>query len=209
MLGIIRVLTTDNEKILWEHSKQMEDRFKIDSISKCIQDQPNGIYDKESEAIAVPKIVDLAKEFEKNKDIRAVTISCASDPAIEQVRKAIKLPVFGAGESGAYAASMVGNRVGVIGIKEAPPLPVKKALGDKFFSYSYSPNRRKTTDLLKDGAKEELRSVVEELVDQGADVILFACTGFSTIGLKDYLVQYIEVPIIDLVDAQAIAYRLI
>lgn len=209
MLGIIRVLTTSDKDILFEHSRQMKERFNIQAKSACIPDQPNGVYDMESEKIAVTKIVHLAKEMAEDEDIHAVTISCASDPAIEQVRKEINLPVFGAGECGAYAASIVGNRVGVIGIKEAPPLPVKRALGDKFFSYSYSRNRRKTTDLLMDGAKEDLRSVVEELVDQGADVILFACTGFSTIGLKDYLVQSIQVPIIDLVDAQAIAYRLI
>src|SRR5699024_3399834 len=103
----------------------------------------------------------------------------------------------------------VGKHVGVIGITEEAPTRMKEELEQRFHSYSLAPNLRQTTDLFSEHAKEELLKVVESSIQCGADVILFACTGFSTIGLKDYLVQHIDVPVIDLVEAQGIAYQLI
>lgn len=44
-------------------------------------------------------------------------------------------------------------------------------------------------------------------MEQGAEVILFACTGFSTIHLKESLQEEIHIPIIDLVEAQGRAYQ--
>ncbi|MDS9472204.1 aspartate/glutamate racemase family protein [Sporosarcina pasteurii] len=209
MLGIIRVLTTDNHEVLQEHGNRMKSIFQVDSLTKCIQDQPHGIYNKETEEIAIPKIVALAKQMAEEDGVDAITISCAADPALEESRVAVSLPVLGAGVCGAHAASMVGQRVGIIGITEEPPIRMKEELSEKFHSFSYSPKIRKTTDLFSTDAKEELLNVVNNVIQSGADVILFACTGFSTIRLKDYLVQHIDVPVIDLVEAQAIAYQLI
>lgn len=209
MLGIIRVLTTDNQDVLQEHGKRMTDTFHVESVTRCIPDQPNGIYNDETEAMAIPKIVALAKQMAEVDGVNAITISCAADPALDESRAVLPIPILGAGVCGAFAASMVGQRVGIVGITEIPPSRMKDELGERFHSASYSPKLRKTTDLFKDGAKEELLSVVNRVIQSGADVILFACTGFSTIRLKDYLVQHVDVPVIDLVEAQAIAYQLI
>lgn len=76
MLGIIRVLTTDQDNILQEHSKKMEESYQIKSITRCIPSQPNGIYDDESEKEAIPKIVKLVEEMEKDESLEAITISC-------------------------------------------------------------------------------------------------------------------------------------
>ena len=209
MLGIIRVLTTDNQEVLREHGKRMKDTFQVDSLTKCIQGQPSGIYNSETEEIAIPKIVALAKQMAEEDCVDAITISCAADPALEDSRLAVSPPILGAGVCGAHAASMVGQEVAVIGITENPPIRMKEELGEKFHSYSYSPKLRKTTDLFSVGVQEELLDVVNKVIHSGADVILFACTGFSTIRLKEYLVQHVTVPVIDLVEAQAIAYQLI
>ena len=159
--------------------------------------------------MAIPKIVETAKEMVRQHPLRAMTISCAADPALEETRKAIDIPVLSAGVCGANAASMVGSKVGVVGIRDIAPPNVVKELGDKFHSHSFAPNIRKTTDLFSDRAKEDLYHVTKDVIQSGADVILFACTGFSTIYLKEYLSQRISVPIIDLVEAQAIGYQLI
>lgn len=209
MLGIIRVLTTEDEDVLQEHGRRLQRVYNIDSISRCIPSQPNGIYDDESEEIAIPKIVELAKQMEKEGNVAAITISCAADPAIDETRENVSIPVLGAGISGAHAACMVGSKVGVVGISDTAPPRMIAELGDKFHSYSYSPAHRKTTDLFKEDAKSELLKVINDVVSSGADVILFACTGFSTIRLKDYLKGKIDVPVIDLVEAQGIAYQLI
>lgn len=209
MLGIIRVLTTEDNEVLQEHGQKMEKYYDLKTVTHCIPDQPNGIYDKETEKIAIPKIVELAQHMQEQYELDAITISCAADPAIDETREVSRIPILGAGVSGAHAASMVGSKIGIIGITEEPPSRIKEELGKRYFSYSYSPKLRKTTDLFSEGAKEELLRVVNETTESGADVILFACTGFSTIRLKDYLVEHTSVPIVDLVEAQAIAYQLI
>lgn len=209
MLGIIRVLTTDNEEILQEHGKKIEEISGVSTVTRCISNQPNGIFDEASEQQANPKIVELAKQMCQEYELNAITISCAADPALDATRAQVKIPVLGAGTSGAHAAAMVGRKVGVIGITEEAPARITAELGQHFFDYRFSPELRKTTDLFEDHAENELVRVAKGLIADGADVILFACTGFSTIRLKDHLVQHIDIPVIDLVEAQAIAYQLI
>ncbi|MGH2317060.1 aspartate/glutamate racemase family protein [Planococcus sp. SE5232] len=207
MLGIIRVLTTENQEILQEHGNKMEEQFGIQTITRCIENQPNGIFNDESEKLAIPKIVKLAEEMNEQYSLNAITISCAADPGLKETRKHLRLPILGAGASGAEAAVSSGNKVAVIGITENPPEAIIEKLGGHYFSYSFSPGLRKTTDLFEAAAKELLLYEAEKAIEKGADVILFACTGFSTIRLKTYLVDHIEVPIIDLVEAQATAYQ--
>ncbi|WP_077302183.1 aspartate/glutamate racemase family protein [Virgibacillus pantothenticus] len=208
MLGIIRVLTTKDNQVLQEHGSRLTELYGIRSTSICIGSQPNGIYDDESEKVAIPKIVALAQEMAEDEEIKAITISCAADPGLEEARQVVDIPVFGAGVCGAYAASMVGSKVAVVGITEQPPPAMKKQLGETFYNYAFSPRLRKTTDLFQQYAKPELLRVINKAIEAGADVILFACTGFSTIRLKAYLQKHLEVPVIDLVEAQGIAYQL-
>ena len=126
MLGIIRVLTTDNQEVLHEHGKRMKDLFLVESVTKCITDQPNGIYNDETEAMSIPKIVALAKQMAEEDGVDVITISCAADPALNETREVLSFPVLGAGVCGAHAASMVGQRVGIVGITEIPPTRIKK-----------------------------------------------------------------------------------
>lgn len=209
MLGIIRVLTTDDDRVLLEHGKRMWETHQIETVTKCIEDQPNGIYDHESEMMAIPKIIALAEALMQRDEIDAITISCAADPGLEELRSLTDFPILGAGACGAKAACLVGQRVAVIGITDQIPLSIKKGLEDQFHSYRYDPTLRKTTDLLSPDAKEKLLAIAQDAIADGADVILFACTGFSTIKLKDYLVTQITIPVIDLVEAQATVYELI
>lgn len=209
MLGIIRVLTTDDDNVLLEHGKRMWETHQVMTITKCIKEQPNGIYDNESETIAIPKIITLVNEFMQREEIDAITISCAADPGLDELRSLTDFPILGAGACGARAASRVGKHVAVIGITDQIPLAIEKGLEDRFHSYLYDPTLRKTTDLLSSNAKEKLLAIAQEAIAAGADVILFACTGFSTIRLKDYLVTHINIPVIDLVEAQATVYELV
>lgn len=209
MLGIIRVLTTDDDNVLLEHGKRMWETHQVETITKCIKDQPNGIYDNESEMIAIPKIIALANEFMQRDEIDAITISCAADPGLDELRRLTDFPILGAGACGARAACLVGQRIAVIGITDHIPLTIEKGLENQFHSYRYDPTLRKTTDLLSPDAKERLLVIAQEAIAEGADVVLFACTGFSTIRLKDYLVTHIDIPVIDLVEAQATVYELI
>lgn len=208
MLGIIRVLTTEDESILQEHSRIMKQDFNIDTISRCIPDQWNGIYSDETERMAVPKIEALVKSIVENDGVTAITISCAADPAVDSSRKLVDVPVYGAGEVGAHAALMVSRKVGVLGITPNVPYNIASILGEHLLAYTWPEGVKTTVDLLEESAKKHAIEACQNLVKQGATSILFACTGFSTMGLKSELVKHINVPVIDLVQAQAIAYSL-
>lgn len=207
MLGIIRVLTTDDEKILLEHGRRMWETDQIQTITRCIQDQPNGIYDRQTEAEAVPKIISLVQELISEPGVDAITISCAADPALPELKELVDFHIMGAGACGAKVAMHAGQNVAVIGITDTVPENIQAELDDHYYSYSHSQNLQKTTDLFTEQAKGELLALANEAVESGADVLLFACTGFSTIGLKAFLAKEIHIPIVDLVEAQAIVYK--
>ena len=208
MLGIIRVLTTQDESVLLEHGRLMNHEGAVETRTQCIPDQPFGIHDDLTAARAVPKIVALAKRFEADKRIDAIAISCAADPALGECRTAVSLPVIGAGVSGAYAARMVSDSVAVLGITEDVPDRMRAALGPALHSVRHHPDLRKTTDLAGPDARQALLTCAQKAQSDGATAILFACTGFSTIRLKPHFDAHLAIPSIDLVQAQAIAYKL-
>ena len=61
-VGLIRVLTTEDQDILLAHEKLLNQYFPMLTVeTKCIPDQYEGIHSPELGALAVPKIVETAK----------------------------------------------------------------------------------------------------------------------------------------------------
>ncbi|QCJ40610.1 hydantoin racemase [Bacillus sp. S3] len=200
MIGVIRVFTTEDEKILNHHGEIISERYGVSTVSKCITDQPYGVFNDETEKTAVPKIIQLGKKMEQ-EGCKVLVISCAADPAIEELRKEVTIPVIGAGSAAALSALAIGQSVGVLGITDEVPLAIKKLLGELLISYQKVQGIGNTTDLLTPSGRQQGVAAAKDFVDRGAKVILFACTGFSTIGLSNLIRQDLPVPIIDAVDA--------
>lgn len=133
---------------------------------------------------------------------RILVISCAADPGIEELRKAVSIPVIGAGSAAALTAFSLGKPVGILGITQDVPEVMKKILGELLVGFKVPEGVENTTDLLKEEGKEKGLKAAKDLLDQGAKVIVFACTGFSTIGLADQLRNELKVPVIDAVEAE-------
>jgi allantoin racemase len=201
MIGIIRVFTTDQEEVLQQHGKVIAQSFDVPTVSKCIPDQPLGIFNDETEAIAVPKIIELGKKMEKD-GCSVLVISCAADPAISELRKEVSIPVIGAGSAAALTALAIGEPVGVLGITETPPAVIEQLLGNFLVGYIKPEGVSNTTDLMTPAGRHNAIDAAKKLLDRGAKVLVFACTGFSTIGLADLLREEINVPIIDAVEAE-------
>lgn len=208
-LGVIRVVSLEAAEDISEHGQLMEKFSGILTVSMSIADQPDGVHDTNSEHEAVPKIISLAERLSSRADVDAVTVSCAADPAVDQLRQQLDTTVFGAGHSGASIARAAGSRIGVIGITEAVPAAIATALGDSLLGYRHSDRAQQTTSLGNVGVLEALTKQANDLTDEGADVLLFACTGFSGIGLKEHLRTHVSIPIIDLIEAQATSYALL
>lgn len=196
-VGLIRVLTLEDEELLNFHGKIIEKAFpEIKVISKCIEDQPKGIYDSRSEEIAKPKIIRLIKEFEE-AGVDAVIVSCAADPAVEEARKHVRLPVIGAGSSSALLALAIGDRIGVIKIGEETPQPIKKILGRHLVAEEKPENVNTSLDLREPSGVQSSLDALKRLVNNNVDVVVLACTGFSSIDFKSIARKSVNIPIID------------
>lgn len=199
MLGIIRVLTHDDAHFVEEHGRLIQQEYGIASVSRCIADQRSGIFDAQSEALAVPKIVALGQALQA-QGCRALFLSCAADPGLAQLRAAVTIPVVSAGSAAASIAAMLKRPVAVMGIGEAAPAPFRALLGENV-RYARPEGVTKTTDLLTPEGRASALDCADKLYQEGAEVIAFSCTGFSTIALADAIRTKLDKTAIDAVSA--------
>lgn len=196
-IGIIRVLTTNDENILYAHERIIK-RFlpSTEFVTRAILDQSHGIYDLVTEQIAVPKIVSLAGKMEKD-GCNGLIISCCADPALELVKKAVAIPVIGAGQAACLMAQAVSSKIGVISLIKDIPENLKNQLGKNLIAYSKIEGVNNTLDLLTPEGKEKVILTVRQLLKKKAGCILLGCTGLATIGIAEIIEKELAVPVID------------
>jgi len=169
------------------------------STTRCIEDQPNGIYDEESEAQAIPEIVRLGRELE-HTGCQALFLSCAADPGLAALRAAVAIPVVSAGSAAARMAACLQLPTAVMGIGEHAPAPFRRLLGADI-PYARPVGVTQTTDLLTPAGRQAALACARQLHEAGARVIVFACTGLTTIGLAPRIRADIGSAAIDAVSA--------
>jgi allantoin racemase len=200
-IGVIRVLTTTDEQILYSHQNIIQKHFpEFDIETKCIPDQYEGIHDEQTYNIGFPKVINLAKEWEEHLD--GLIISCAGDPAVANLREMLSIPVVGAGIAAACLSLNYGSKIGVIGIEQYPPIAYDEILGDRLIAYELPEGVSNTNDLQTKEGKQAILKSAKNLKQIGCDVIVFACTGLSTAGASD-IIKEIGIPVIDAVIAEA------
>jgi len=204
-IGIIRVLTTADDQLLNAHGRLIERCFpQFETISRCIPNQPEGIHDERTREIAVPKVVRLGNEM-ASESVKAMIISCADDPGLEELRGIVRIPVIGAGSAAAALALSLGKRIGVLTITETTPEVVRETLGNSLLTEVKPEGVSTTLDLLENENRFRLVSSASELKRRGADVILLCCTGYATIGMAQELKAKLGIPVVDPVLAAAAA----
>lgn len=199
MLGIIRVLTHDDPHFVGEHGRLIEKHYGIVSVSRCIDQQRTGIFDAQSEARAIPKIVALGKALE-NEGCNALFLSCAADPGLLLLRQAVSVPVIAAGSAAASVAALLQRPTAVMGIGTEAPQPFRTLLGENV-RYVRPEGITNTTDLLTPKGRAAALACAETLYTEGIEVIAFSCTGFSTIALATAIQQQLGKIAIDAVSA--------
>lgn len=196
MLGIIRVITLQEESAIHLHGELIEHRYGLPVISRCIPDQPQGVYNAETEAESVPKIISLARELEQ-QGCTAIGISCAADPALLEARMAVNVPVLGAGSCAAHMSLAYSDKIGVLTIlTEVPPL-IRSILGDAYLGMDRPDGVTTTLDLGTPAGRAGALAGAARLVERGAEAIVLACTGFATIGLAAELEQQLGIRAFD------------
>jgi len=201
-VGVIRVITLEDRGLIERHGRIMEKAYPdIETLSVCIEDQPKGIFDESSEKMAAPKIVEAGRRL-LEEGVDAIFVSCAADPAVEDLRRiAAGKPVFGAGKPLAALALAISSKVGVLGIGEEPPRPLAATLGDALISYRRPSGVSATTDIAESSGA--IIEAARRLRGDGAEVIALGCTGFSTFGTAARLQRLLGIPVLDPVLAAA------
>ena len=89
------------------------------------------------------------------------------------------------------------GRVGVLGLKASVAGPISETLGERMVLID-GPETVETTEgfLLPTGIFNSL-AAAQMLVDTGADVIVEASTGLTSIGMADVLRHRLGIPVID------------
>ena len=203
-VGVIRVLTSDDPEFVGMHGRVIEEHYPgIRCVSKCIPDQPEGIHSHELEQIAVPKIVETAKSFE---DVDMIIVSCADDPGVPEVRKALPgMPVTGGGETTAALSLRYGDKVAVLGIVDyAPKAYLRMIAPDRLVAMGRPEGVNSTLDLMTPEGRESCFRKGRELKEMGAEVIALGCTGLTTIGIARDLEKELGIPVIDPVLAEGL-----
>ena len=158
-IGLIRVLTTEDEELLNRHGKTIMEKYPMLEVeSRCIPDQYEGIHSHELERLAVPKIVALAKEF-RDKDM--ILVSCADDPGVAEVREALPgMLVTGGGETTVALATRYGEKIGLLGIVEYAPKAYVRMIPDKLVGNIKPDGVNSTLDLMTpEGRKNCLKGI--------------------------------------------------
>jgi len=201
-IGLLRVLTLkDDEPDHLNHENVIENNFPdLKVISRCIEDQYEGIYNEETEKKAIPKILELGKRMEK-EGISALIVDCAADPGVSELRKIVKIPVIGAGSSAASLALSFGSRIGTLGIRGDAPEIMKKVLGNHLVCEVKPRGVKTALDLMTEEGKKNSIIAVESLRDKNVDAVALACTGFAALGITGELEKTAGVPVIDALKA--------
>ncbi|MEW6080654.1 MAG: aspartate/glutamate racemase family protein [Bacillota bacterium] len=204
-VGLIRVLTVDDEEALNLHGAIIQEYLpQLRVISRCIPDQPCGIYDACTEREAIPKILQAGKDL-RDEGVMALIVSCAADPGVQALRRQVSIPVIGAGSAGASVALALGGPVGVLGITGEAPEAMARVLGQNLAGVARPEKVKTTLDLQAGGALEEVERAARGLVEGGARSIALACTGMTTCGAASHLAKRIDAPVVDPVLAAALA----
>ena len=208
-IGLIRVVTMKSEEEIGRHGRLLMDTYPdLEVLSRCIPDQAKGIYDDESENIAIPKIVDLGERLCREERLDALLVSCAADPGVSELRKRVQVPVIGAGTSAASLARAFSDKVATMGITEGTPAEMKRVLGDSLVGEIRPEGVKNTLDLLTEAGRKNAFDALERLLAKsGAKVVALACTGFATIGLAPELERKFGVPVLDPVLAAGVYLR--
>lgn len=147
--------------------------------NRCIPDQSEDIHSSEMEALAVLKIVSLARSAFADKDM--ILVSCAEDLGVLEIRAALPgVPAVGAGEAAVGMAVARGAHVGVPGIIDE----TSRAYRRVSWWPTYAPKACTARLTCKPRRTAKVACVRGlQVKEMGADVIALGCTGLATIDI--------------------------
>lgn len=205
-IAVLRVLTLDDPEQVALHGRVIEQHFPgVETTSDCIPGHPEGLPNPAAEAEALPAIRSLGEDLAADADVLA--ISCALDPAVDDLRSTLDIPVIGAGAAVAASALTRGRRVGVLALEDGCPPAVEAVLGEHLHATELVEGAETTNFLTTAAGQEAITNAVERLKAAGCDVVAPACTGVTTAGILPAVRAEVGIDVVDPVVAMgAMAY---
>ena len=139
-------------------------------------------------------------------------IACGNDPALDEGRDLLSIPVVGLTESGMLVASQLGKRFGVITMDDASVAIVERnlrtyALEDRAVRsrpvrspgfYESGTNWFTDAEYLRGEVIPRFEKVAHGLIEDGADVIVTACGNYAAFSVHGYAqVAGTKVPVVE------------
>ena len=145
-------------------------------------------------------------------------ILCGNDPALQEARDLLSIPVIGITESAMLLACQLGNRFGVITMDSASiPIVEKKlriyGLEERAVNhrpvrspnfYEAATNWHTDRDYLYKNIIPRFEDTAKSLIADGAEVIVTACGNYSALSTFGYsMIRETRVPVVEAVSAGA------
>lgn len=195
-IGILRVVTSDNRGFLEHHQRLIQAEHPGFAFeTRCLPDQPDGIFDAATLAHALPQIETLAGAWAPALD--GLIVSCAADPGLKKLKATLPIPVIGAGEACCEKALALGGHIGAIGIEADAPPVFHVRLGDKLIRYRQPEGINCTHDIHTQAGKRAIIAAIKALETDGAEVIALACTGMATTDVAALVAPYSDLPVVN------------
>jgi allantoin racemase len=159
------------------------------------------------EFISVPHYLAHAIEAEK-EGYDAIILSCGSDPGLDAVREAVRIPVVGPGSSSMHVCSFIGHRfcrlaTHRLGRKRLGLLPFEVTNGlQKWVSIRdiglTVPQVRDNPEGAFNACLEQGRLAIEE---EAVDVVTYSCMSMAFLDFDERLSEKLEIPVVNPVKA--------
>lgn len=158
----------------------------------------------------------LLRAEEQGCDV--AVISCGDDPALEEAREALEIPVVSATESGMHLACLLGKRFATIGVDPDCERIVEKNLqryGLESRAIRHNPARTANfyedisrwftdPDYVRQTVIPKFEDVARGAIEDGAEVIVTACGSFACFSCMGYSrIGGTNVPVVEGVAASA------
>jgi len=171
----------------------------LDLDFTSLQNGPSFIETEEHEKLAVPDLLRVVKNGEK-QGYNAIIINCFGDPGVEEARKMVNVPVVGAGEASFLNVKEAKKRFTVITTVQEAVARVRRNArkhGAEPFLASIRSLDMHVPELVQ---KQRLRKALlnegrKALKEDHVDIIVLGCTAMA--GNAEWLSKKLDVPVID------------
>jgi allantoin racemase len=167
----------------------------------CIEKGPESIESAYDEALAVPEVLRLGVQAEKD-GFDAIVVYCGSDPGVDALREMVCIPVIAPGRASVFLASYLSSRFSYITVLEQS-IPRTR---DHILEMGIEPHLLasvRSVEIPVSSMRDDLDFTLKKLAgagraaveEDGAECLVLGCLGMA--GLGDRLQKMLGIPVID------------